>query len=206
MHEPIVGVLDSVRVRTDGPGAARRASALMLVVGVPVVLALCYGFHSLFEAPFLRHRDLGALRTCRSCATCRASAARRRRPPRRSRSDDRLRPRPAAASEPPGRRHGHARMDACRLSGLLPLKISGRHYGENLARLDLLFSSLLHYTPTLLDELLVVARADEADTDRRDISRSWPELPFGSSSRTSTSRPSGASAARGRCGPGSGSR
>ena len=64
------------------------------------------------------------------------------------------------------------------LSGLLPLKVSGRHYGENLARLDLLFSSLLHYaTPGLLDELLIVARADELDVIDRHLSR-WSELPL----------------------------
>ena len=64
------------------------------------------------------------------------------------------------------------------VSGLLPLKVSGRHYGDNLARLDLLFSSLLHYaTPGLLDELLIVARADELDVIGRHLSR-WSELPL----------------------------
>jgi hypothetical protein len=48
------------------------------------------------------------------------------------------------------------------LSALLPLRVSGRHYSENLARLDLLFSSLVqHGAPGLLDELVVVVRADE---------------------------------------------
>ena len=56
------------------------------------------------------------------------------------------------------------------LSALLPLKVSGRHYGDNLARLDLLFSSLTHYgAPGLLDELLVVARADEVDVVGRHL-------------------------------------
>jgi hypothetical protein len=64
------------------------------------------------------------------------------------------------------------------LSGLLPLKLSGRHYGENLARLDLLFSSLVYYaTPGLFDELLIVARADELDVIDRHLSR-WSELPL----------------------------
>ena len=63
------------------------------------------------------------------------------------------------------------------LSGLLPVKVSGRHYGENLARLDVLFSSLLHFAPTLLDELLVVARADEATEIGAHLGR-WPELPL----------------------------
>ncbi|HEY6639044.1 MAG TPA: DUF6492 family protein [Solirubrobacterales bacterium] len=64
------------------------------------------------------------------------------------------------------------------LSALLPLKISGRHYGDNLARLDLLFSSLTHYgAPGWLGELLVVARADELDLVARYLAH-WPELPL----------------------------
>jgi hypothetical protein len=63
------------------------------------------------------------------------------------------------------------------LSALLPLKVSGRHYGDNLARLDLLFSSLLHFAPGLVDELLVVVRADEADFIGRHLEH-WPELPL----------------------------
>ena len=64
------------------------------------------------------------------------------------------------------------------LSALVPLKISGRHYSDNLARLDLLFSSLVHHAaPGLLDELLVVARADELDVVRDHLAR-WPELPI----------------------------
>ena len=59
----------------------------------------------------------------------------------------------------------------------MPLKLSGRHYGDNLARLDLLLSSLLHYGPDLLDELVVVARGDEAERIGRYLA-SWPELPL----------------------------
>jgi len=66
---------------------------------------------------------------------------------------------------------------ATSLSGLLPVKVSGRHYGENLARLDLLFSSLLHFAPTLLDEVLVVARADETDRIGPYLDQ-WAELPI----------------------------
>jgi hypothetical protein len=66
---------------------------------------------------------------------------------------------------------------ATSLSGLLPVKVSGRHYGENLARLDLLLSSLLHFAPTLLDELLVVARDDELDQIGPYLDQ-WPELPI----------------------------
>ena len=67
--------------------------------------------------------------------------------------------------------------EANSLSALLPLKVSGRHYGDNLARVDLLFSSLVHFAPRLLDELLVVVRADEADQIGRHLAH-WPELPL----------------------------
>jgi hypothetical protein len=67
--------------------------------------------------------------------------------------------------------------EATSLSALLPLKVSGRHYGDNLARLDLLFSSLVHFAPGVLDELLVVVRADEADYIGRHLTL-WSELPL----------------------------
>jgi hypothetical protein len=63
------------------------------------------------------------------------------------------------------------------VSALLPLKISGRHYGDNLARLDMLFSSLVHFASGLLDELLVVARADESDQIARYLAQ-WRDLPL----------------------------
>ena len=93
----------------------------------------------------------------------------------------------SAAANGPGRRRksGNGQQRVSRdnlgdggLSGLLPLKISGRHYEENLARLDLLFSSLMHHAaPGLLDELLIVVRADELDVIRRHLSR-WSGLPL----------------------------
>jgi hypothetical protein len=63
------------------------------------------------------------------------------------------------------------------VSGLLPLKVSGRHYGDNLTRLDVLLSTLLHFAPGLLDELLVVVRADEADQIGPYLAQ-WHELPL----------------------------
>jgi hypothetical protein len=63
------------------------------------------------------------------------------------------------------------------LSALLPVKVSGRHYGENLARLDLLFSSLMHFAADLLDELLVVVRDDETDQVGSYLDQ-WPDLPI----------------------------
>jgi Family of unknown function (DUF6492) len=71
-----------------------------------------------------------------------------------------------------------AREQTAPLGALLPLKVSGRHYGDNLERLDLLFSSLTHHAaPGTLDELVVVARADEADLIGRYLAH-WPELPL----------------------------
>jgi peptidoglycan/LPS O-acetylase OafA/YrhL len=62
IHAPIVGVLDKYAF---GPMdlSPFATFAITLALGLPVILALSYGFHLLFEAPFLRHRDLSALRT-----------------------------------------------------------------------------------------------------------------------------------------------
>lgn len=67
---------------------------------------------------------------------------------------------------------------SARLSALIPLKITGRHYGDNLSRLDLLFSTLAHFAqPQLVDEVLIIVPADEANTIERHLS-SWPDLPL----------------------------
>jgi peptidoglycan/LPS O-acetylase OafA/YrhL len=60
LHDPIISVLDRYAFAPLdlSPLGAFGAS---LVFGVPVILALCYGFHLVFEAPFLRHRSLSAL-------------------------------------------------------------------------------------------------------------------------------------------------
>lgn len=64
------------------------------------------------------------------------------------------------------------------LSALMPLKITGRHYGDNLARLDLLFSTFAHFAePELVEEVLIIVRADEASVIERHLSN-WPELPL----------------------------
>jgi peptidoglycan/LPS O-acetylase OafA/YrhL len=60
MHAPVVGVLDLYAVRPLGLPPVAHFAALA-AVGVPVVLAVCWGFHLLFEAPFLRHRDMRSL-------------------------------------------------------------------------------------------------------------------------------------------------
>ena len=62
VHDPLVGMLNKY---VFGPMdlAPLATFGLTVAVGLPVILACCYGFHLLFEAPFLRHRDLSALRT-----------------------------------------------------------------------------------------------------------------------------------------------
>jgi hypothetical protein len=79
----------------------------------------------------------------------------------------------------------------------LPLKISARHYGENLARLDLLFSSLVRFAPRVVDELLVVARADEANQIEQHLAER-PELPLRMVVEDDHFPPSDGSAANGR--------
>lgn len=62
IHDPIVGVLDKYVLGPLGlPPLA--TFGVTVAFGLPLILALSYGFHLLFEAPFLRRRDLGALRT-----------------------------------------------------------------------------------------------------------------------------------------------
>jgi peptidoglycan/LPS O-acetylase OafA/YrhL len=62
IHQPLVSVLHKY---VFGPldVSPLATFALSVAIGGPVILALCYGFHLVFEAPFLRHRDLSALRT-----------------------------------------------------------------------------------------------------------------------------------------------
>jgi peptidoglycan/LPS O-acetylase OafA/YrhL len=62
IHGPIVGLLGKYVIGPTGLPALAQF-ALFLVIGLPVVLVLCYGFHLLFEAPFLRYRDMRALRS-----------------------------------------------------------------------------------------------------------------------------------------------
>jgi peptidoglycan/LPS O-acetylase OafA/YrhL len=62
IHDPIIGVLDKYAF---GPMDVSPLGTfgLTLALGLPVILGLSYGFHVVFEAPFLRHRSLSALRT-----------------------------------------------------------------------------------------------------------------------------------------------
>jgi peptidoglycan/LPS O-acetylase OafA/YrhL len=61
MHAPIVGLLNKYIVAPMGLPALAQFFVL-LAIGVPAVLVGCYGFHLLFEAPFLRYRDMRSLR------------------------------------------------------------------------------------------------------------------------------------------------
>jgi peptidoglycan/LPS O-acetylase OafA/YrhL len=62
VHAPLVGVLDKYAFAPMDL-APLATFGVMLAVGLPLILACCYGFHLLFEAPFLGRRDLSALRT-----------------------------------------------------------------------------------------------------------------------------------------------
>ncbi|MGZ4181605.1 MAG: acyltransferase family protein [Solirubrobacteraceae bacterium] len=61
LHGPFVGVMDLDIIRPLHL-APLVGFALLLTVGVPLILVVCYGFHLVFEAPFLHRRDAGALR------------------------------------------------------------------------------------------------------------------------------------------------
>ena len=64
------------------------------------------------------------------------------------------------------------------LAAVLPLKVTGAHYGQNLARLDLLLSSLLSFgEPGLLDDFVIVAPSEEVPLARA-YAANWPELPL----------------------------
>lgn len=62
VHDPLVGILSKY---VFGPLALSPLATFGLTValGMPVILALSYGFHLLFEAPFLHRRGWSALRS-----------------------------------------------------------------------------------------------------------------------------------------------
>ena len=64
------------------------------------------------------------------------------------------------------------------ISAVLPLKISGRHYAENLARCDLLFATLRHFGLThLYAEILIVVPQDEHALIS-DHAKAWSDFPI----------------------------
>jgi peptidoglycan/LPS O-acetylase OafA/YrhL len=61
LHGPLVGLFYE-KIFYPMHLAPLVTFALLLVVGIPTILIVCYGFHLIFEAPFLRCRGVGALR------------------------------------------------------------------------------------------------------------------------------------------------
>jgi peptidoglycan/LPS O-acetylase OafA/YrhL len=55
LHGPLVGLLDQEVFRPMHL-APPVTFGLLLVLGVPVIVVICYVFHLVFEAPFLRRR------------------------------------------------------------------------------------------------------------------------------------------------------
>jgi peptidoglycan/LPS O-acetylase OafA/YrhL len=60
MHGPILGLFERLILNPMNVAPLARF-ALLLVVGIPVVLVVCYGFYLMFEAPFMAHRDISAI-------------------------------------------------------------------------------------------------------------------------------------------------
>jgi hypothetical protein len=64
-----------------------------------------------------------------------------------------------------------------KLSAVLPLKTRGRHYADNIARADILFSSLRHFTtPDTFDKIIIVVPHDEFE-DAKGYARAWSDFP-----------------------------
>jgi peptidoglycan/LPS O-acetylase OafA/YrhL len=61
IHTPILGLFHKFVISPLDLTVGVQFAAFLLI-GLPLVLAICYGFHLLFEAPFLRHRSFSALR------------------------------------------------------------------------------------------------------------------------------------------------
>lgn len=64
------------------------------------------------------------------------------------------------------------------ISAILPIKTRGRHYADNIARCDILFSSLRHFTrPEIFDKFIVIVPHDEFDDAKR-YARAWSDFPI----------------------------
>ena len=64
-----------------------------------------------------------------------------------------------------------------RISAILPLKTSGRHYADNVGRTDILFSSLRAFTtPAIFERIVIVVPQDELEAARR-YARAWQDFP-----------------------------
>lgn len=65
-----------------------------------------------------------------------------------------------------------------KLSAVMPLKTTGRHYADNIPRCDILFSSLRHFsTPDIFDRFLIVVPHDEVEAAKK-YSQAWSDFPI----------------------------
>lgn len=65
-----------------------------------------------------------------------------------------------------------------KISAILPLKMSGRHYADNVARTDILFSSLRAFTtPDIFDRIVIVVPHDELENAKR-YAEAWRDFPI----------------------------
>jgi len=64
------------------------------------------------------------------------------------------------------------------ISAILPLKTKGRHYADNVARCDILFSSLRHFTdPAIFSRILLIVPHDEFRSAQAHA-RAWSDFPI----------------------------
>jgi len=64
------------------------------------------------------------------------------------------------------------------ISAILPLKTSGRHYSDNVARADILFSSLRAFTtPDIFDRIVIVVPHHELEAAER-YAQAWEDFPI----------------------------
>lgn len=65
-----------------------------------------------------------------------------------------------------------------KLSAILPIKTRGRHYADNIARCDILFSSLRAFSsPALFDRFVVVVPSNELALAREYV-KAWSDFPI----------------------------
>ena len=65
-----------------------------------------------------------------------------------------------------------------KLSAVMPLKTTGRHYADNIGRCDILFSSLRHFSsPDIFDRFLIVVPHDEVEAVKG-YAKAWSDFPI----------------------------
>lgn len=64
-----------------------------------------------------------------------------------------------------------------KISAILPLKTRGRHYADNIARCDILFSSLRHFSsPETFDAIFIIVPHDEFEAAQK-YAQAWQDFP-----------------------------